>query len=804
MLGGVNTGTSERAALREQDRRDWQRHPVDVARLVVRLLMLATVLGLTAAFPAALTNVSSDLVELFARMPTPLRYALVGFAQLSVLVIPVIVVGWLLVRRTRRATLLVVGAAVASGLVMLLLTNWLTRAAPPVEITDLPSNSFVATDLPSASYLAALVAGATVASPLMSSYWRQISWLAVGVAVTVRVLSATQAPVSIAVTVTLGAAIGSAALVAFGSPQRRPGSASLRAALRSSGFEIDELGDEATDAGRRTYHGVENGQLVDVTYLDRDDRDAELFARVIRSIRVRDVEEQKLSVKPRIRAAQIALVTTLAGRAGARVPAVLAVAPADAESAIYVTAHPPGRGLTDEEPDAVTDASLDDAWRQVGRLHAGRIAHRSLSGSNLVIADDEVTLLGMDSALLASSDESQAVDRADLLVSIALVVGVERSLDSALRSVEKELLQATLPYMQIHALPARAQREARHQKELVEGLRTGLQERLGVDEVELAEVERISIARIVSWVGFGVLAFFLLTLVTNWSQIREEMSGIDWVWTIPVFIATLMGTVAGAMSLSGSVVRPIALGEATIIMFGQSFLNRFTPMNAGGMAMRIRYLQKGGTDGTVAAAAIGLTSAVSGVVQVVYIAFFLLWSSSDVVTGTDSGGGGGGPDLTIVLLFVGAAIVAAIVLALTPKVRRWVVAFVTSTLHKIRTDFGELARRPSKLGLLFGGAALGKMMTIVAFAASCRAFDIDLPFATLGALYMVATTIASTVPTPGGVGAVEAALVFALTNAGVDDAMAWAAVLLFRLINYWFPTLPGYIALKMSERRGLV
>ena len=41
-------------------------------------------------------------------------------------------------------------------------------------------------------------------------------------------------------------------------------------------------------------------------------------------------------------------------------------------------------------------------------------------------------------------------------------------------------------------------------------------------------------------------------------------------------------------------------------MFGQSFLNRFTPMNAGGMAMRVRYLQKGGTDVAVAATAVGI------------------------------------------------------------------------------------------------------------------------------------------------------------------------------------------------------
>jgi uncharacterized protein (TIRG00374 family) len=60
------------------------------------------------------------------------------------------------------------------------------------------------------------------------------------------------------------------------------------------------------------------------------------------------------------------------------------------------------------------------------------------------------------------------------------------------------------------------------------------------------------------------------------------------------------------------------------------------------------------------------------------------------------------------------------------------------------------------------------------------------------------------VPTPGGVGAIEAALVFMLTSAAIDDPTAWAVVVLFRLINFWFPTIPGYVGLKVSERRGLV
>jgi uncharacterized membrane protein YbhN (UPF0104 family) len=420
-----------------------------------------------------------------------------------------------------------------------------------------------------------------------------------------------------------------------------------------------------------------------------------------------------------------------------------------------------------------------------------------------VIDGDIATLVGLDTALLASSAASRAVDRAELIVSTAMIVGPDRALDAAVRSASAIDLEHTLAFVQLPALPAHARKEARRPKHFVEDLRRGLQQRLDVDDVPLVELERVSFANALSWVGFAVLAFFLLTLVSNWSAIADTMSGLDWVWVVPMVVVTLLGTVGGAMSLSGSVVRPIALGEATVIMFGQSFLNRFTPMNAGGMAMRIRYLQKGGTDATVATAAIGLTSVASGVMQVVFFVFFLLLTSSDPTGGLDLNDGGG-HDLSVVAVFVGALVVAAIIIAATPRLRTWVVGFVTSTYTKIRSDFGELARRPSKLGLLFGGQGVAKLSTIIVFVLACRAFGVDVGFIELGALYMVANTVASAVPTPGGVGAIEAALVFVLLGTGVDDATAWAVVLLFRLVNYWFPTIPGYLGLRLSERRELI
>ncbi|MEM9517484.1 MAG: flippase-like domain-containing protein, partial [Actinomycetota bacterium] len=682
----------------------------------------------------------------------------------------------------------------------------LDRVVPPQTIDDLPSQSFLSTSFPTTTYLAALVAGATVISPLLPRAWRSLAWAAVWLTIFVRVVTAVQAPVNIAVTFALGGVVGTAMLVAFGSPLRRPGAASLRAMLEAAGLSVDDLRDEASLTGRRTYVGTTSNGPIVVTYADQDDRDAALLSQLIRAVRVHSVDDDTLSVQPDRRVAHQGLTTAMARRADVRTPDVVAVAPAGPESAVIALEKPTGTALADVgDPDDIAAAALVDVWRQLDRLHAARIAHRSLTRHHVYVDGDTASIVDLEYARLTASDDQLAVDAAELLVSTALTVGVDRALDAATVD-ERPILTRSLAFIQPAALPAAARRAIRKDKDLLEALRNGLQERLDVPPVELEQLDRISVAKLVSWVGFAVLAFFVLGLATSWSEITDAMSGANWWWAIPVLIVTLLGTVGGAMSLSGSVVRPVPLGEATVIMFGQSFLNRFTPMNAGGMAMRIRYLQKGGTDGTVATAAIGLTSAASGVMQVVFIAFFFLWSTSDPTAGISlSGGDESGSALsTIIAVFVVAVVIAGVLVAATPRLRTWLVGFVRSTRDKIRRDFGELARRPAKLMLLFGGAGLSKLTTIVAFVAACRAFDIDLSFAELGALYLGANTVASAVPTPGGVGAIEAALVLVLTNAGVEDATAWAAVLLFRLINFWFPTIPGYLALRISERRELI
>jgi glycosyltransferase 2 family protein len=62
---------------------------------------------------------------------------------------------------------------------------------------------------------------------------------------------------------------------------------------------------------------------------------------------------------------------------------------------------------------------------------------------------------------------------------------------------------------------------------------------------------------------------------------------------------------------------------------------------------------------------------------------------------------------------------------------------------------------------------VAKLSIIVAFVLSARSFGVDESFARMALLYMTANTVASAAPTPGGVGAIEAALWVSRKKAGL-------------------------------------
>jgi uncharacterized protein (TIRG00374 family) len=114
----------------------------------------------------------------------------------------------------------------------------------------------------------------------------------------------------------------------------------------------------------------------------------------------------------------------------------------------------------------------------------------------------------------------------------------------------------------------------------------------------------------------------------------------------------------------------------------------------------------------------------------------------------------------------------------------------------LRAAMAMLRRRdPSLLGAIVGwGFDIGTLW------ASFQAFGHAPPAAVLVMGYYVGT-LANTLPLPGGIGGVEGGMIGSFLAFGVNGSLAVIAVLAYRTISYWLPTVPGAIAYVRLRRQ---
>lgn len=78
--------------------------------------------------------------------------------------------------------------------------------------------------------------------------------------------------------------------------------------------------------------------------------------------------------------------------------------------------------------------------------------------------------------------------------------------------------------------------------------------------------------------------------------------------------------------------------------------------------------------------------------------------------------------------------------------------------------------------------------------ATFLAFGHTIGFGQLAVGYVVAYSIGTLAPTPGGLGAIEGLMIALYLSFGVPSGIAVAVVLVYRIINFWLPIVPGFVA----------
>jgi uncharacterized membrane protein YbhN (UPF0104 family) len=383
---------------------------------------------------------------------------------------------------------------------------------------------------------------------------------------------------------------------------------------------------------------------------------------------------------------------------------------------------------------------------------------------------------------------------AQLLASLATRVGPQRAVDAAIGVLGRSAVGDALPRLQMKALSGATQSAMKAHKGLLGELQTEVIERCGVEEVHYAELDRINRKTIITIAALALATYFLLPQLADLPGIVDQIEEANWAWA-PLVVLTSIGTyLAAAMALAGAIPQRLPAGPLVAESVGSSFASKLAPAGLGGMALQVRFLQKQGVDEPVAVSGVGLNTLAGVVGHVTLIGVFLVWA------GREAFGDVSLPNPIWLLLAIGVTLAAVGIAMLIPPIRRLVASRLWPIVSRGLQGIGTVLTSPTKLVLLLGGSILITFSYLTTLYFSTQAFGGGLPFAAVGAVFLIGSMIAQVAPTPGGLGAVEAALIGGLVAAGMENSIAVPAVFLYRLVTFWLPVIPGWFCFQWLQR----
>ncbi len=596
----------------------------------------------------------------------------------------------------------------------------------------------------------------------------------------------------------LALAWGMAAAVQFtlGTPAGTPAVSEVAAALTDLGLSADglALADEQS-WGEARFHAAIDGDTIRISVLGRDAIDAGLYSKLLRFIWYKDSGPTLILS----RAQQVehrAYLLLLAERAGARVPEIVAAGTAgDLGHALFVTADEAGQPLSDLDEHSLTDAVLDDAWRNLARLHSAHIAHGNLSLGSVVLRDDGTTLIDdFARASSSASAERTALDGAELLAGTAAIVGTPRAVDAMTRALDREEIEQILPLLQVTAMSRQVRHALPKAKSLLAQLRTAASQEIDVPEPELTELHRVSPTNIAMAAGAAFGIYLLLGELAGVASVGDVFTNPDWWWVAATFVVSQTPQVAQAVGMLGSVSSALPLGPS----IGVQFANQFMGLVGGTVAttaLVIRYFQKRGLAVSVAVSS-GVLNTVAAMVAEAILLVIGLIAFGQNFTFSRIGSGDGGSATTVVIVVVIAVAVIVGGLLFLPRLRKRIGAKLRPQFISARDNLRELRGSPTKLLQLFGGNLVSQLLFAITLDCALHVYGASLPIMELVVINTFASLIGGVAPVPGGMGVIEAGLIAGFTAAGIPENTAIAATFTARLFTAYLPPIWGWFSMQ--------
>jgi uncharacterized protein (TIRG00374 family) len=490
-----------------------------------------------------------------------------------------------------------------------------------------------------------------------------------------------------------------------------------------------------------------------------------------------------------------------AGQAGVAVPELLEAGTAGpAKDALLVCRLPPGTALSDADGADISDATLDDLYRQLLTLRRARIAHGAISGDALVVDPaGTIVLADFRNASVSASPDRLDRDMAGALAATAVTVGAERAAAAAARCLSPQVLEAALRQLQRPVLDPALNRSLQGRRGLLPDVRERAAQAASIEVPQLAAPHRVSWPTLIMIAGLLIGGWALIDVLVNVSNSFDTVIGADWLWVIISFVLAQLPYLALGLQNVGSVADTLPFGRAVAVEVAGSF-----SVLAGGtpavLATRVRFLQQQGYDASVGLSSAAITAAAGWIANLVLVVCSLpfAWASIDLTTTPH------GLDPKVAWIALAVVVVVSVVAGLAvavPRLRRLAAEHVRPRVRQVWANLRQIAISPRKLVLLASGSFARQLLAAMTLSVSLRAFGVHLWLPVLIVIITLAGIIGGVSPSPGGIGVVEAGMILGLTAAGVAEADATAAVFIQRLFTSYLPPIWGWAVLVWMRKK---
>ncbi|OPX10618.1 lysylphosphatidylglycerol synthase transmembrane domain-containing protein [Mycobacterium sp. AT1] len=777
----------------------------DIFRLALAAVFLIVVITsslITRRDWVALERSISGIVALLTPTQSNLVYLAYGVA---ILALPFAILFGLVTARQWR----LLGAYGAAGLiaVLALSVNSSGFAAPRWHFDlDDRLRTLLSQFLDDPRWIAMLAAMLTVSGPWLEARWRRWWWALLLAFVPIHLVVSAVVPARTLLGLAVGWFVGALTVLIVGTPALEvPLDGAVRSLLRR-GFAVTGLtvvrpagpgplvlwaatDDPEDDGGSRAI----------LEMYGPNQRSGGIMSQVWRRVRLRNSETAPLHASMRRAVEHRGLMAIAIGDLGVANSTTVALSALDRGWTLY--AHTPTRGVALDETSA-DESLVAPVWKALAVLHGHQISHGDLRGKEITVdvGDDGATALfgGFGSAEYGATDVLLQADIAALLVTTTAIFGAEAAVRAAIAEFDEDTVLSASRRLTKAALPKHIRASVIDPGTVMSAARDEVMHQTGADQIKAETITRFTRIQVIQLVLLVALVYVAYPFISTVPAFFSELRTANWWWALLGLAVSALTYVGAAAALWACASGLVSFRNLTIMQVANTFAATTTPAGVGGLALSTRFLQKGGLGALRATAAVALQQSVQVITHVGLLIFF------SVIAGTSANLSHFVPKTTVLYLIGGVALGIVGVFTFVPKLRRWLGTELRPRIKELGGELVELAREPKRLAIIVAGCAATTLGAALALWASVGAFGGGTTFVTVTVVTMIGGTLASAAPTPGGVGAVEAALIGGLAAFGVPAAVAVPSVLLYRVLTCWLPVFVGWPVMRWLTRKDMI